>query len=131
MKKDCIAVDAIDPIDSFHRKMSGIEGLSSLSQLVPQGARICTWDCQAPPEGGTLHNSRRHHLWAGCGHGVRDLPAVLQGLAKTPALISLLCAQKQANIQTSARTVHLLFRKSHTASVLSEASLFYFLLSDL
>lgn len=27
MKKDCIAVDAIDPIDSFHRKMSGIEGL--------------------------------------------------------------------------------------------------------
>lgn len=54
------------------------------------------------------------------------------GPAKVPAFISPLCAQNGADIQTSARTTCLLFKKFDTAGVLlPESCLFYFLLPNL
>lgn len=56
---------------------------------MPQGARMWPWNCLAPPGGGTVHNSRRHHLRARSGNGALVLPGSVMGALPKFLLLSL------------------------------------------
>lgn len=134
--KSYVALDAIDLNDLLNlapisqAKMSSLEALNN-SVSVSHRARMWPWDCLAPSGGGILHNSGKCLWLAVCGDGTSLWAVWSRGPAKAPAFTSLLCTQTGTDLQTSARTERLLFKKFDTAGLLPELYLFYFLLSYL